>query len=224
MFLADIACVVGSYLLGSIPFALIVGLAWRGIDIREFGSGNVGATNILRTLGPAPGALVFLLDTTKGLAPIRVAMGLSHSPWVWVGCGLVAVLGHTASPFLRFRGGKGVATSLGVCIGLSPVPALIAFGIWILLVILWRYVSLASIVAATTMPILFAVLGRPREYQVILIPAALLILIKHRSNMRRLLNGTEPKFGRPLPSEAPATDDAARSIPREEPKTDGRPS
>ena len=211
MMTTDIACVVGSYVLGAIPFALIIGLVWRGIDIRKFGSGNVGATNILRTLGPVPGGLVFLLDTGKGFAAIRIAMALGASPWVVVGSGMASVVGHTASPFLGFRGGKGVATSLGVCIGLGPVPALLAFAIWIVFVAIWRYVSLASIVAATSMPFLFLAFRSKIEDQAVLIPAALLILIKHRTNIRRLMNGTEPRFGRSQPAVA---GDVAQEAPQ----------
>jgi glycerol-3-phosphate acyltransferase PlsY len=207
----EIACIIGSYVLGAIPFALIIGLAWRGIDIRKFGSGNVGATNILRVLGPVPGGLVFLLDTGKGLAASRVAMALGAGPWVVLGSGLGSVAGHTASPFLGFRGGKGVATSLGVCIGLAPIPALLAFAIWVALVAIWRYVSLASIVATTAMPFLFVAFHSKLENLAVLIPATLLILVKHRSNIRRLLNGTEPQFGKSAPAR-----DTAQTAPPEE--------
>ena len=122
--LLSVSILIGSYLLGSIPIGLIVGKVSRGIDIRQFGSGNIGATNVLRTLGVAPAAVVFIGDTLKGLAAVLAARSLlSEHHAVIVLAGLAAIIGHSASIFLGFKGGKGVATSLGVIIGISPLAA-----------------------------------------------------------------------------------------------------
>ncbi|MGB9620670.1 MAG: glycerol-3-phosphate acyltransferase, partial [Armatimonadota bacterium] len=120
-------CLAASYLLGAIPFGLIVGKLTRGIDIRQFGSGNIGASNVLRTLGPGPALLVFALDTAKGLAAVEICRRFGLSEWWIVAGGLLSVFGHTFSVFLAFKGGKGVATALGVVIGLCPVIAAVGF-------------------------------------------------------------------------------------------------
>jgi len=192
--LALIAC----YILGAIPFGLIVGKIAKGIDIRQYGSGNIGASNVLRTLGTGPALLVFVLDTAKGLVAVLICRALAlNEYWTVVGA-LLSVFGHTFSVFLKFKGGKGVATSLGVIIGLCPVIAAIAFGLWLLIVGVTRYISLASIVAAVSVP-LQMVLWRSMDvhpaYQVLAGVAAFAIVLKHRSNIARLLNGIEPKIG-----------------------------
>jgi glycerol-3-phosphate acyltransferase PlsY len=200
MRIVEIGCLLGCYLLGAIPFGLLVGLGWRGIDIRKFGSGNIGATNILRTLGPVPAALVFLLDTGKGFAAVVIAAGVlgdSHrAGWVLVGCAFLAILGHTASPFLVFRGGKGVATALGVSVGIAPLPAALCLALWILVVLVWRYISVASMIAGVAMPFAFLATRQPHQYLAYVIPMAVLVVVKHIPNIRRLLAGTEPKIGR----------------------------
>ncbi len=193
-----------SYLLGAIPVGLIVGKVSRGIDIRDFGSGNIGATNVLRTLGKGPATVVMVGDTVKGLAAVELAKALLSGPYLeyWViAAGLVSIVGHGASPFLGFKGGKGVATSLGVIFGLNWLIAAIAFGLWVALVATIRYVSIASITAAFSVPIMMhfskELFGKatPREYTIFALVAAHLILLKHKSNIGRLLRGSEPKFG-----------------------------
>ncbi|MCE5199202.1 MAG: glycerol-3-phosphate 1-O-acyltransferase PlsY [Armatimonadota bacterium] len=186
-----------SYLLGAIPFGLIIGLS-RGIDIRKLGSGNIGASNVLRTLGTGPAVAVFFFDTVKGLAAVIIAHAFGLNPYLVVACGLMSIFGHTFSVFLGFKGGKGVATSLGVIIGLNPVIAGIAFVIWSILVAVTRYISLASIVATIWVAlamVFWKSMGVPIPYQALACVAALAIILKHTSNMKRLINGTEAKIG-----------------------------
>jgi len=204
------------YLLGSIPFGLLIGLS-RGIDIRQHGSGNIGATNLGRTLGRKWGYVCFVLDVAKGLLPTLFAGGYvktvfevnsSQSPGVsgqlaWLSVGAACILGHMFSVYLRFRGGKGVATSLGVVLGVWPYltfTAVIAMLIWVGVWGMTRYVSLASICAAVAFPIGFVLLIRQLEtWQFsILWPVfaftvlmASLIIVRHRANITRLIAGTE---------------------------------
>lgn len=193
-----VLAIAASYLLGSIPFGVIVGKLAKGIDIRDYGSGNIGASNVMRTLGPGLGVFVFALDTAKGVGAVEICRGLGLGPWWVVACALTAVFGHTFSVFLKFKGGKGVATSLGIIIALDPVIAAVAFGIWAILVGLTRYISLASILASLSVPVQMVVWTArdvPPAYQVLATLAALTILAKHKSNIKRLLTGTETKIG-----------------------------
>ena len=187
---------VVSYILGSVPFGLIIGKTFCGVDIRKFGSGNIGATNVLRALGPKPAAAVFAADVLKGLLPVVLAKSMfPQVPWIVVVSGMVAILGHTFSIFLNFKGGKGVATSLGVIIGLDPRVAGIAFALWVIVVAFTKYVSLASILAAVSIPVLMHVFHAPIEYQILSLVASVFVIAKHRSNMTRLLQGKEAKWG-----------------------------
>ena len=191
-----------SYLLGSIPFGLIVGKAMRGVDIRQFGSGNIGATNVYRTLGPGPGITVFAADVLKGLAPVLLAKHfVSDATWFVVVTGLMAILGHTLSPFLKFKGGKGVATSLGVGLGLVPLAAAIALGIWVVLFAVTRYVSVASMVGCGSVPFVLWWTGADRAYLVFGVFVAAYVVIKHRENIVRLAQGRENRFGRKAPTD-----------------------
>lgn len=191
---------VGAFLLGAIPFGFLIGRA-KGVDLREHGSGNIGATNVMRTLGKGPGALVLLLDALKGLIPVlTAAYALRLTPGFVVAAGVAAILGHIYTPFLRFRGGKGVATSLGVLIGLSPVIA--AAVVLVFAVTVWasRYVSLGSLLGALAQAVLFWTLphgqdGFPLPYRIFSLIAAVFVLIRHRQNIQRLLSGTESKVG-----------------------------
>jgi glycerol-3-phosphate acyltransferase PlsY len=193
-------CLFG-YLLGSIPFGVIVTRA-KGVDIFSFGSGNPGATNVSRAVGKPLGAMVFVLDVLKGVAPALLARsniqqdmyGVHAQAW-WFLAGLSAVLGHCYSPFLRFRGGKGIATSLGAGLGASPVVAGSAFGIFFALFAVTRYVSLASIAAAISGPVFgWVIPNQAWELIVVYGLLALFIVVKHRANIGRLMKGTEPKF------------------------------
>ena len=191
-FLALFIC----YIIGSIPFGLMAGKLVKGIDIRDYGSGNIGATNVLRTLGTAPAVFVFLLDVCKGWGSVylcRSVFGLNE--YYIVAGGLIAIIGHSCSIFLKFKGGKGISTSLGLIIGLNPLIAAIAFGIWTVIVAITRYVSLASIIACIAAAVMMAMWKEHISYQFVTDIATLFIIIKHKENIKRLLAGTENKFG-----------------------------
>lgn len=195
-----------SYLLGSIPFGFILVLLFRKEDIRTKGSGNIGATNVVRSGAKGLGALTFLLDAAKGYVAVVIA-GLIFSHFSLSGpaledagaiAGVAAILGHMFPVWLGFRGGKGVATALGVFLALAPLAALIGLAVFALVFALWRYVSLASIVSAIAFPIAVFLLSRSPHTRlfvsaVIVIP--LIVIVKHRQNISRLLAGTEYRFG-----------------------------
>ncbi|MHB0912984.1 MAG: glycerol-3-phosphate 1-O-acyltransferase PlsY [Armatimonadota bacterium] len=190
------ALIIFAYVLGSIPVGLIVGKLWKGVDIRNYGSGNIGATNTLRALGPGPAAVVFSLDVVKGLVPVlAVRHFVPGAPTAAVIAGLVAILGHTFSVFLSFKGGKGVATSLGVIIGLDWRVACVGFALWVVVVGITKFVSLASIIAAASMPALMFAFHAPTPYKVFGIAAAAFVIAKHRSNIVRLAQGKEARWG-----------------------------
>ena len=179
---------LASYLLGSIPNGLVFGkLLWH-VDLREYGSHNIGATNAWRTLGKGPGFLIFLLDFLKGALSVGLAEVCTASPLI------LAIVGHSCSLFLRFKGGKGVATGLGVIAMLMPVPSLIVFLVWLVIVMITKYVSLGSCIAAALVPVLAYVWGYPVPYTAFGVLAAAFIIIRHKSNIVRLMNGTENKI------------------------------
>lgn len=191
--------ILGSYLLGSIPFGLILVRVFRGEDVRASGSGNIGATNVART-SPALGVATLILDAAKGLVAVMVARILIDGPntkLIMTVAALAAVLGHMFPVWLKFRGGKGVATSLGSFLLLTPKSIVCMVGVFVLVVAALRYVSLGSVVAAAVFPLLVLSLheySEPPQLVLILI-ASLLILVKHRQNIARLFTGTEPKLG-----------------------------
>lgn len=189
-----------SYLIGSIPSGYIVARTWRGIDIRKQGSGNIGFTNILRVIGPVPGLVTLFLDIFKGLLVIYLVKRFAGKPYeltMLLG-GISVVIGHNYSLFLSFQGGRGVATGLAVILGLSPPVAGISFLIWLIVVIIFRYVSLGSILTAVFLPLLAFLLKKPPFLLHLSIFLALLIIIKHIPNIKRLVRGKENKikFGR----------------------------
>jgi acyl phosphate:glycerol-3-phosphate acyltransferase len=204
---------LAGYLAGSIPFGMIIARA-HGVDLRKTGSGNVGATNVGRVLGKKWGYACFLLDVAKGLLPALAAVLLVHpepgqmptslQQAVWLSAGLGAILGHVFTFWLGFRGGKGVATALGVVLGIYPYftwAGLCAFAIWIAVTLVSRYVSLGSIVAAAAFLPLFAMfngwqIGQYWPLAVFATAMMGLIVIRHRTNIRRLIDGTENKIGR----------------------------
>ncbi len=187
-----------SYLVGAIPTSYLAGRMFRGIDLRKHGSGNLGATNLYRTLGWKYAIPVGLFDIAKGAVPVVLfAPQVSASERVAVACGIAAVLGHVYSVFVRFRGGKGVATAAGVMLGLAPYAVLALVVLWALIVFGTGYVSLGSIVAAALLPLAVWVLhpGVRGLLPVIGLVAAGIVWL-HRANIRRLLAGTENRFGR----------------------------
>ncbi|MCP9832076.1 glycerol-3-phosphate 1-O-acyltransferase PlsY [Synechococcus sp. HJ21-Hayes] len=199
---------VAGYLLGSIPSGYLAGRWLRGVDIRTLGSGSTGATNVLRQFGKAPALVVFLVDVLKGSAAVLLAKALLQplditptSDWWVVATGLAALAGHIWPVWLGGRGGKAVATGLGMLLGLNWPVGLACFGIFLAVISLSRIVSLSSVIAALSLPLLmlgsFASSGtglRP-AYLALALVAAVLVIWRHRSNIERLLAGTEPRLG-----------------------------
>ena len=183
-----------SYLLGSIPNGLILGKAIWGVDLRQHGSKNIGATNAWRTIGKAGGISIFALDFLKGAVSAYLGLHLGGSELAGVLCGILAIAGHSWSVFLAFKGGKGVATGLGVIAALMPEVTLIVFAVWFAIVYFTGYVSLGSIIGAALVPILTLFFGLHTEFLILGLIAAVFIIYRHKSNIERLLNGTESKI------------------------------
>ena len=191
--LREILLLLSAYLLGSIPTGLLLGKA-LGVNIREAGSGNIGATNVYRTMGRKVGILTLLGDCLKGVIPVLVAKWLGL-PDLWIAAvGLAAFLGHVYTIFLGFKGGKGVATALGVFLATSPLSVLIAIGVFAVVLYSWRYVSLASITAAVVIPILVWLIELKPELIVMSFLIATIVIFRHRENIARLRAGTENRF------------------------------
>jgi glycerol-3-phosphate acyltransferase PlsY len=201
-----------AYLLGSIPFGLLLVRLFRRQDVRTIGSGNIGATNVIRAGGKGLGALTFLLDAAKGFVAVMAANVVARHTLVPADAaanailqnalaiaGLCAILGHIFPVWLRFRGGKGVATAFGVFLGIAPLPALIALVAFVLIFAISRYVSVASLLGAAAFAISDWLLYRSRQtllLRAVILVAVLLIVLKHSANIRRLAAGTESRFGR----------------------------
>lgn len=185
--------VAAAYLVGSIPTGLLLGKVY-GIDVRQEGSGNIGATNLYRTVGRKVGVITLAGDCLKGLIPVLAvkysALPTEYAAWV----GLSAFCGHVFSLFLKFKGGKGVATALGVFLALAPMEVGIAIAVFAALMFIWRYVSLGSICAAAVMPVAVALLGGGRTLVVVTLLIAAIVIIRHHENIRRLIAGTENRF------------------------------
>jgi acyl phosphate:glycerol-3-phosphate acyltransferase len=212
-----IIAIIFSYLIGSIPFGLLITAA-HGKDLRKIGSGNIGATNVARAIGKKWAYICFVLDLLKGLVPMLLIQPLAEAypgqtqteyvtlMFLWLAIGCAAIIGHIFPIYLKFKGGKGVATSFGVALGLWPyftISALFAVCIWLVVVLIWRYVSLASIVASVAFPIFlfFAISLRQSWHFASLWPLVvasvaipLMVIIRHRENIKRLLSGTEHKI------------------------------
>jgi len=188
--------IIVGYLLGSISFSYIVGKKVAGIDIREHGSKNAGATNTLRVLGKGPALLVLLLDALKGSLAVFIAMAFSTFEWVIVLTGLAAVIGHNWPLFYGFRGGKGIATAIGAMFTLVPVSFVITLVFGLITLFVFRYVSLASLVGATVLPLVMIYLKEPIPYLVGALIITTLAFVRHRSNIVRLINGNENKIGK----------------------------
>lgn len=201
--IAALSALPAAYLLGSIPFGLLIGKV-RGVDIRTIGSCNIGATNVMRSVGKRWGILTLLLDALKGYIPaavfpallVKLALMPDAPAWLKIGCGCAAILGHNFPVYLRFKGGKGVATSAGVLLGIAPLALLIGLVGFAIVFAITRYVSLGSIVAALIIP----VAGYPLYWEneppiaVVLAILALLVIWRHKANIRRLLTGTENRI------------------------------
>jgi glycerol-3-phosphate acyltransferase PlsY len=188
--------VVISYLLGSIIFSFVVGKCFRGIDIRKHGSGNAGATNTLRVIGIGPALLVLVLDAAKGIAAVWLGIWLGQgSVWAPILSGLAVIIGHNWPIFFGFRGGKGVATTIGVIATLSFLPTLIACIIAIATIALTRYVSLGSLILTALLPILLFLMNRPHEIFLASILIFIFALVRHRTNIIKLIQGRENKIG-----------------------------
>lgn len=197
------ASAVVAYGLGAFPTSYLMGRLVRGIDIRQHGSGNAGATNVYRVVGKLPGLGVLLVDIAKGWAAavpltawaLQAGIDVPRET-VQALLGLCAVCGHVWSPFLGFRGGKGVASALGVLLGLSPLMAGVAVGLWLITAAVTRYVSVSSIVAVTAVPVVMAATARPLPWVAAGVVLCVVIVGKHRANLIRLLRHEEPRLGR----------------------------
>lgn len=182
------------HLCGSIPSGLWIVQALHGIDIRNYGSKNIGTTNVFRTVGPKTAVMVLLADALKGIVAVWLVSAYFHNPVLDVVTALGALLGHNYSVFLGFKGGKGVATALGLLVFLMPKAAPCSFGVWLVLVLATRYVSLGSIVAAIVTPFLAWYMEYPLAYVIFSAIAAFFVVLRHKENIQRLLSGTESKI------------------------------
>ena len=197
--------VLVGYLLGALPFGLLMTRLVRGIDVRRYGSGSTGMTNVLRTIGPVPAVIVLVLDSGKGVLAVLLARAFDAGPAIEAASALAALVGHNWSVFIRFQGGKGIATGVGALFALSPVAGLIAILVGLPVIALSRYVSLGSVVAASTAAITVPLLAMADPSMPLGVPSYTyaiytsigvpLILLKHRSNVERLLRGQERKLG-----------------------------
>lgn len=181
---------LASYLAGSVPFGLLVARVATGKDVRTVGSGNIGATNVARTAGRAAAAITLLLDALKGLLPAAIAARTLAEPWAPAACGVAAVIGHCYPLWLRFRGGKGVATGFGVALALAPLSAACGAAVWVLLYKLLRISSVGSLAGVAT-ALLVAAATAPRRSIAGLAAIAAIVLVRHRANLGRLLRREE---------------------------------
>lgn len=196
-----ISGLICAYLLGSIPNGYLLVKLLKGIDIRKYGSGNIGATNVMRIIGRGPGITVLLLDAAKGFLAVTILAAIFYRQELTININILKILmgafvifGHNWTIFLGFKGGKGVATSTGVLLGFSPIVMGAAALIWVVSVLVTRYVSVSSILAAIAVPILMLVLNEPREFFVLTALMCPLIIYRHKSNIVRLIQGKEPKI------------------------------
>ena len=195
MLLSSLLLLAIGYLLGSMPNGYLAGRWLKGIDLRQCGSGSTGATNVLRNVGKAPALVVFLLDVGKGALAVLLAKNFGLNDWVQVLAGLAALAGHIWPVWLGWKGGKAVATGLGMFLGLAWPVGLACFGLFMAVISISRIVSLSSVVAAIGLPVLMVISGNSSAYVVVSLVASVLVLWRHRSNIERLIAGTEPRIG-----------------------------
>jgi glycerol-3-phosphate acyltransferase PlsY len=190
--MTSIVWVIGSYLLGAVPVGLLLARA-RGADPRKVGSGNIGATNVMRAAGKSAGIITLLCDILKGFIPVWLAIESGQAEWVIAAAGLAAFAGHLFPVYLKFRGGKGVATALGVFLAFGPLAVAVVFVVFLAVLLAWGYVSLGSVCGAALMPFVLAAVGAPSSYVAVCAIMAVMIIVKHRENIKRLLAGNEHK-------------------------------
>jgi glycerol-3-phosphate acyltransferase PlsY len=197
-----ILSIIAAYLLGGFPTAYVFGKVLKNIDIREYGSGNVGATNVFRTVGRIPGIIVLVIDFLKGVLAVVIipAILMRLMPdellpaYVYIFLGAAVIAGHIWTPFLKFKGGKGVATTAGVMAALAPLLMAGCLVVWIVVFAIWRYVSLASIIAATALPVLAVFSGKSLSLIIFCSLLCIIGIYSHRSNIKRLIRGKEKKL------------------------------
>ena len=195
MLLSSLLLLALGYLLGSMPNGYLAGRWLKGIDLRDCGSGSTGATNVLRNVGKGPALVVFLLDVGKGALAVLLAKSFGLNDWVQVLAGLAALAGHIWPVWLGWKGGKAVATGLGMFLGLAWPVGLACFGLFMAVISLSRIVSLSSVVAAIGLPVLMVLAGASVASVSVSLVATVLVLWRHRSNIERLIAGTEPRIG-----------------------------
>jgi len=189
-----ILMVLASYLAGGIPFGLIVSFALTGKDPRKVGSGNIGATNVSRSAGKKAGVITLVLDALKGLLPVLLARHLFDTPHVVALVGLAALCGHCFSPYLKLKGGKGVATGAGAFLGIAPLALVLSLAVFVVMLKWKGYVSLSSLSAAWTMPLFILLLKGPPVIAMAAAAMAAIITLRHKANIERLIAGEEPTF------------------------------
>ena len=194
-----VVCAAVGYVLGSVPVGLIVGRVAGGIDIRQYGSGKTGVTNVLRTVGARWGVVALIGDLAKGALPVVMALLISDEPYLRMTAGLAAAIGHDWPVFAGFQGGRGVATSFGAALAMSPIPAAALLPVGVGLVAYTRIMSVMSVGMAPVLAIVFVVLAatgfHPWAYAVYAVIAAVMVIALHRENIERLIAGTEPRLG-----------------------------
>jgi len=196
--LFQIIAILLSYLLGAVPFGLVFSKLFSDVDVRTIGSGNIGATNVLRAAGKKAAVLTLLMDTMKGLVPVLIVKFLFQDDAITVLSGAAAILGHNFPVYLKFRGGKGVATSYGVVVAVAPWTGLLCLIIWALVAYIWRFSSLSALVSFACYPGLTFFITSPQSkpYGLLALFIFGMIYYRHRDNIKRLLSGTEPKIGK----------------------------
>ncbi|MGK7908690.1 MAG: glycerol-3-phosphate 1-O-acyltransferase PlsY [Synechococcus sp.] len=212
--IALVVCAVVGYLMGSIPTGYWLGRAIAGVDLREEGSGSTGATNTLRTLGKGPALFVLIVDLLKGAAAVWAAQAIAIEllsprpelvlPWCVILAALLAIVGHSKSMWMNFKGGKSAATSLGILLAIAWPVGLTVLGVWLATLGIGRIVSISSILAAVSAPILMAVFSVPWPYIGFSAIGGIYVIVRHRSNISRILSGTEPRIGQKLDDKNPS--------------------